>query len=87
MFGDFVALVLGYFGHRLAFGKILPNEPVGVLIGIREIAFGFSAKRGSGSILTVIIPITHIGPRHRALIHVTFDQGLRIIGIAEVPQI
>jgi hypothetical protein len=33
MFGDLVALVLGYFGHRLAFGKILPNEPVGVLIG------------------------------------------------------
>ncbi len=25
MFGDLVALVLGYFGHRLAFGKILPN--------------------------------------------------------------
>ena len=33
MFGDLVALVLGYFGHRFAFGKILPEESVGVLIG------------------------------------------------------
>jgi hypothetical protein len=54
---------------------------------MRDIAFGFTTKRGSGSILTVIIPTTHIGPRHRALVHVTFDQGLKIIGIAEVPQI
>ena len=54
---------------------------------VRDIAFGFSTKRGSGSILTVIIPTTHFGPRHRAEIHVIFDQGLRIIGIAEAPQI
>ena len=33
MFGDLITLVLGYFGHRFAFWKILPNEPVGVLIG------------------------------------------------------
>ena len=33
MFGDLVALVLGYFGHRLAFWKILPDQPVGVLVG------------------------------------------------------
>src|SRR5438105_7542396 len=33
MFGDLVALVLGYFGHCFAFGKILPDEAVGVLIG------------------------------------------------------
>jgi hypothetical protein len=54
---------------------------------VRDIAFGFATKRGSGSILTVIIPTTHIGPRHRALVYVTFDQGLKIIHIAEVPQI
>ena len=54
---------------------------------VRDIAFGFSTERGKGSTLTVIIPTTHIGPRHRASVHVTFDQTLRIIGIAEVPQI
>jgi hypothetical protein len=54
---------------------------------IRDIAFGFSEERGKGSIVTVIIPTTQIGPRHRALVHVTFDQGLKITHIAEVPEI
>ena len=32
MFGDLVAFALGDSGHRLSFGKVLPEESVGVLI-------------------------------------------------------
>ena len=37
--------------------------------------------------VTVVIPTTHIGPRHRALIYVTFDHFGRILDMNEVPQI
>ena len=53
---------------------------------LREISFGFSKAAGLDTV-TVIIPTTHIGPRHRALIYVTFNQGVvQIIDIAEVPE-
>jgi hypothetical protein len=37
--------------------------------------------------VTVVILTTHIGPRHRALIYVTFDHFGRILDMNEVPQI
>jgi hypothetical protein len=49
---------------------------------LRGISYGFSKARGLDTV-TVVIPTTHIGPRHRAVVHVIFDQGLKIIDIVE----
>jgi hypothetical protein len=53
---------------------------------LRQISFAFSTGK-DGDTVTVIIPTTHIGPRHRALIYVTFDGLGRIRDLDEVPQI
>ena len=53
---------------------------------LREISFAFSTSKDRGTV-TVIIPTTRIGPRHRALIYVTFDGLGRIRDLDEVPEI
>jgi hypothetical protein len=49
---------------------------------LREISYGFSKARGLDTV-TVMIPTTHIGPRHRAEVDVIFVQGLKLIDIEE----
>lgn len=53
---------------------------------LRQIGFGFSQERGLNTV-TVFIPTTHVGLRHRADVCVKFDQGLKITDIAESPEI
>ena len=52
---------------------------------VREISFSFYPPDVDK--VTVIIPTTHIGPRHQASIYVTFDHSGKILTMAEVPQI
>jgi hypothetical protein len=52
---------------------------------LREISFSFYPPEVNK--VTVIIPTTHIGPRHKALIYVTFDHAGKILEMSEVPEI
>jgi len=52
---------------------------------LREIDFCFYPP--DVKTVTVVIPTTHIGPRHRALIYVKFDHAGKIIDMQEVPEI
>ena len=52
---------------------------------MREISFSFYPPEVNK--VTVIVPTTHVGPRHRALIYVTFDHAGKILEISEVPEI
>ena len=54
---------------------------------IHEISFGFSTTRTRYQTMTVIIPTTHIGPRHRTLIYVRLDGRGDIPDMEEVPDI
>ena len=52
---------------------------------LREIDFCFYPPDVNK--VTVVIPTTHIGPRHRALIYVTFDHFGKILDMAEGAEI
>ena len=52
---------------------------------IREIDFCFYPPDVDK--VTVVIPTTHVGPRHRANIYATFDHFGRLLNLEEVPQI
>ena len=52
---------------------------------LREIDFCFYPPQVNT--VTVVIPTTNIGPRHRALIYVKFDHAGKIFDMQEVPEI
>jgi hypothetical protein len=52
-----------------------------------EISFGFSTTRTGYQTMTIIIPTTHFGPRHRTLIYVRLTGRGDILDMEEVPQI
>jgi len=52
-----------------------------------EISFAYSTTPAEGHTVTVIIPTTHIGPRHRALIYATFNHRGKLLDLDEVPEI
>jgi hypothetical protein len=54
---------------------------------MREISFGFSTTPRGYETMTVIIPTTHIGPRHRTLIYVRLNGRGDILDMEEVPEI
>jgi hypothetical protein len=54
---------------------------------LSEISFAYSTSHNEGETVTVIVPTTHIGSRHRALIYATFNHRGKLLDLDEVPEI
>ena len=69
--GDLVALVLGDFGHGYSFGEILPDQPVGVLVGpaLPTVVRGCEVELGRADCFHLAVPV-ELGPVVRVMVRI-----------------